>query len=64
MQLNCQCIKYAIIQVFSDMCFPGKEDSVLMGESAAQRKTVFWHISSTTSFLAHLYAIRGKQKNG
>ena len=63
MQLKWKCIKYATIQVLSDMYFPSKRDSALMDENTAQRKTVFWHISTTNSFPTHLFAIRGKQKN-
>ena len=34
-----------------------------MDENTAQRKTVFWHISTTNSFPTHLFAIRGKQND-
>ena len=63
MQLKWKCIKYATIQVLSDMYFPSKRDSVLMDENIAQRKTVFWHISTTNSLPTHLFAIRGKQND-
>ena len=63
MQLKWKCIKYATIQVLSDMYFPSKRDSVLMDENIAQRKTVFWHISTKNSLPTHLFAIRGKQND-
>ena len=63
MQLKWKCIKYATVQDLSDMYFPSKKDSALMDENTAQRKTVFWHISTTNSFPTHLFAIRGKQND-
>ena len=63
MQLKWKCIKYGTIQVLSDMYFPSKKDSALMDENTAQRKTVFWHISTTNSLPTHLFAIRGKQND-